>query len=570
MKAWILICAMMLFVISSGCSEPTVVDAEPRISQFEPKFGLGGGKPGDGVLETQSKNSLKTDFLHPDHFACLQVEFSDITNNKELAEVPWEAIEERLLPWVGASNAKLAAIERLWVLLDRENLTPIPGGSSGNPMVMVLEYKAKCDATELEQAVKAKQSELEAETPSSFSAIRLDEKRIAIGDEGLTKKLLENVGSETGLGKQFGRLSLDAEVNGLITIQPIRSFLQGIFDMAASFSPDLKEMAALPDLTQQIDLAFSIDDEKMLVANIVMEDEQMTKKLTRQLSEQFVNGGPGGGGMLPFSAMGGAAPVTMSPVESTAILQEVGKDIAENQLLRVESEGSTVSITLARPEKIKELVAAFVNDGQKQMLVEQRKQSFAKIGAALKAYEEAHGCLPSSEAVVDDGDEVPNQFSWRVAILPELGEQELYDQFDFTKAWDSSENLKVAEQIPDVFKDAMSDAGNQTRIHIPFGEKGLYRSGRKQPKLTDIIDKSIWTAIVVSGGAKSSQVWTQPGTLDVDSTKESDFGVEGENGVFTINAAFKTRIAKRDGGVISAMLTTGGEEKLRRSDFLSN
>ncbi len=583
MKAWKSTWAMLLLIlIAVGCAEPVAVDAEPRTSQFKAKFGLSDAKSEAVVVSnSSSKNSLSVSFLHPDHFACLQVAVSDITNNKEFADVPWESIEEQLLPWVGAKNAKLAVVERLWILVDRENLSPIPGAGGGSPVVMVLEYQQAFDADDLAIAIKTKRIELEdqqsdkargSKAASQFSAMRLDEKRIAIGNVGLTTKLLEGGGSETGLGQMFGQLEIESEINGLVSIQPIRSFLQGIFDMASSFSPALKKLASLPDLTQQIDLAFSVDNEKMLVANIVMEDEQMTKDLTRLLNEQLVNGGAAGsGGMPSFASMGGGkAPMTMSPVESTPIMEEVGKDIRDNQLLSVSSIENTVSITLNRPEKIKQLVAAVVNDGQKQMLVAERKRRLEKIGSALKAYENAHGCLPSSEVIVDDPDGLPNQFSWRVAILPELGEQDIYDQFDFSKPWDGPENLKAAEQIPEVFKNVMEELGNRTRLHIPGGKSGLYRIDRVRPKLSDISDKSIWTAIVISGGSKSAEVWTRPSVLSVDSAEEDSFGEDGENGVFVINAAFKSRIAKRNNGAVTAMLTTDGEEKLNRKDFLSN
>jgi hypothetical protein len=41
--------------------------------------------------------------------------------------------------------------------------------------------------------------------------------------------------------------------------------------------------------------------------------------------------------------------------------------------------------------------------------------------------------------------------SWRVLILPHLGYQELYDQYDFSQPWNSEENLKMATQMPEVF-----------------------------------------------------------------------------------------------------------------------
>jgi hypothetical protein len=44
------------------------------------------------------------------------------------------------------------------------------------------------------------------------------------------------------------------------------------------------------------------------------------------------------------------------------------------------------------------------------------------------------------------------RFSWRVQLLPYLDHQELFDQFRFDEPWDSEHNLKVASDMPDIFR----------------------------------------------------------------------------------------------------------------------
>ena len=41
--------------------------------------------------------------------------------------------------------------------------------------------------------------------------------------------------------------------------------------------------------------------------------------------------------------------------------------------------------------------------------------------------------------------------SWRVAILPDLGYEDLYKQFNLEKPWDSPENKKLLTRKPDVY-----------------------------------------------------------------------------------------------------------------------
>ena len=160
----------------------------------------------------------------------------------------------------------------------------------------------------------------------------------------------------------------------------------------------------------------------------------------------------------------------------------------------------------------------------------------------------------------------PPQFSWRTAILPFLGEQELYDRFDFAKPWDATENLNVAGEIPDVFK--MNDETELTTLQLVAGVDGVYRSERPQPRLSDIKDKSIWTAIVIESSERLSRNWIQPGIVEIDDASSEDLGQDDENGVLMINAAFKVRAVKKDNELIRKVLTSEGGETMSRKDFI--
>jgi hypothetical protein len=42
--------------------------------------------------------------------------------------------------------------------------------------------------------------------------------------------------------------------------------------------------------------------------------------------------------------------------------------------------------------------------------------------------------------------------SWRVAILPYIGEADLFAEFDLTKPWDAAPNLALLNRMPEVFR----------------------------------------------------------------------------------------------------------------------
>ena len=72
-----------------------------------------------------------------------------------------------------------------------------------------------------------------------------------------------------------------------------------------------------------------------------------------------------------------------------------------------------------------------------------------QIGLALHNYSAIYDCFPP--AFVPDEDGRP-MHSWRVLILPYLGEQALYDQYRFDEPWDSPHNSALAALMPSIYQ----------------------------------------------------------------------------------------------------------------------
>src|SRR5262249_8021783 len=80
------------------------------------------------------------------------------------------------------------------------------------------------------------------------------------------------------------------------------------------------------------------------------------------------------------------------------------------------------------------------------------------IGAALERYRDEHDHLPPAVLVGPDG---KTHYSWRVALLPQLGLQKLFDRYHLDQPWDSAANLKLLREMPEVYAlpGSVSDAG---------------------------------------------------------------------------------------------------------------
>ena len=91
---------------------------------------------------------------------------------------------------------------------------------------------------------------------------------------------------------------------------------------------------------------------------------------------------------------------------------------------------------------------------------------FQQIGAALATYHDQHGSFPPAYVLGPDGD---RWHSWRVLLLPYLGEEELSRQYRMDEPWNSPHNLPLAAKIPMAYSSTVasgSDRGITTCLAV--------------------------------------------------------------------------------------------------------
>ena len=113
--------------------------------------------------------------------------------------------------------------------------------------------------------------------------------------------------------------------------------------------------------------------------------------------------------------------------------------------------------------------------------------------------------------------------SWRVLLLPELEQQELFDKFDLTKPWDSPENLPLVEQMPGVFaspfaRSAAEQGRTPYKAIVSDHEQWNTAWPRPGEKLTQrkLKDGPHHTALVVED-LTDPVIWTKP--VDITPTE---------------------------------------------------
>jgi len=141
-----------------------------------------------------------------------------------------------------------------------------------------------------------------------------------------------------------------------------------------------------------------------------------------------------------------------------------------------------------------------------------------QFGLASSMYANIHN-KPLPRAITDD-DGKP-LLSWRVAVLPLLDRQALYDQFHLDEPWDSPHNLPLARQMPSIFTHpAHPELATEwkTLYQIPHGKGALYEAiaGPEQSFIVDAPARPAGIALMVEAAPEFAVVWTKPDDVEID------------------------------------------------------
>jgi len=173
------------------------------------------------------------------------------------------------------------------------------------------------------------------------------------------------------------------------------------------------------------------------------------------------------------------------------------------------------------------------------------------------------GTFPGSaiKQLIGDRRDLGYPFSWRVAILPHIGQQKLIDKYRFDEPWDSNSNVALLSQMPDIFRspyaptDQIAGHTNMLGFAIETGALGT-SSGETIDRFTDGI---AYTIPIVE--TADSIPWTKP--LDIAEANVKPFAdnplrfVRADGFVGTMSPINPTELEK--------MITRNGHEVLAPS-----
>ncbi|MFM8285123.1 MAG: DUF1559 domain-containing protein [Planctomycetaceae bacterium] len=141
----------------------------------------------------------------------------------------------------------------------------------------------------------------------------------------------------------------------------------------------------------------------------------------------------------------------------------------------------------------------------------QCKNNLKQIALAMHNYHDVYGTFPPAVTYSADGKPM---HSWRVLLLPFLGEAGLHGQYNMNEPWDSPANSQLLSQMPKVYAcPSAPQSMGETHYAVPVGAKTMFPPERGV-SIREITDGTSNTIMVVeTQGTKLN--WMAPVDLTV-------------------------------------------------------
>lgn len=515
----------------------------------------------NGVAHPAASNR----FVPDDAFAVLFASPEELVQNDLFASFPVEVFQLQMKAAFGIDPSDIAFAKIILGL-------PDPGQPAFG---IVLEMTRPFDETQLLETLKADSDPTPvgdfnaypiAAGPPGTLLHKVDDKTIIIT---LANYLASMLAANQGTGPlptMMAKTPAGPGISLLMVIESVRPVAsQTAVDLVRMLPPPFLSLAELPELAESVQLNFRFSNQSakldLTITGIDDDAAERAEELQIDAIRDARDLAPGlAKGTVPRSADDALRAAIDKYIErlTKQFFDAVAiKRTGPNVKLTVESElgiasGIVISNFLPPMERMIRTLTRQL-DGSNNM---------RQIMLAIHNYHSAYNRLPPPAIMSADGKPL---LSWRVAVLPFIEEQALYQQFRLDEPWDSEHNLPLSERLPKAFATAgLRLPPGQTVVHAVVGDEiGIRPSERTA--FRDFLDGLSNTILVIESTADSAVVWSKPEDVKIDLEEPLAKFIGSPRKSFRVgmgDGAVTTMADDIDPVKFKAMLTRAGGERI--------
>jgi hypothetical protein len=208
---------------------------------------------------------------------------------------------------------------------------------------------------------------------------------------------------------------------------------------------------------------------------------------------------------------------------------------------RLQREGSLLTLQFTADEEFMQQVAGILEIPIRKMQQSsgrfQSKNNLKQLGLAMHNWHEVYKVFPAHANYSPDGKPL---LSWRVHVLPYVGNSPLYNEFRLNEPWDSAHNKQLISRMPPLFAvpgSAVAREGKTGYVFPILKDGSTLTTGTKDGiQIKELTDGTSNTAMTVVADDEHSVIWTKPDDLMLDPENPLR-GLRVVDGVFTVGLA---------------------------------
>jgi hypothetical protein len=175
----------------------------------------------------------------------------------------------------------------------------------------------------------------------------------------------------------------------------------------------------------------------------------------------------------------------------------------------------------------------------------QSANNLKQIGLGIQSYEYIHRVLPAPSR---SSGALKGKLSWRVAILPYIEEEALYEQFRLDEDWDSPHNLNVLKSnpMPAIYASPRARPGDERKTYYQYftGPGTCFPTPFTRKRIDWIAAGPSNTWLVAE--AKTPVEWTRPADIEVRPGQEVELGGIFDGDFIVLYADGSTQYVRKD------------------------
>jgi len=327
-----------------------------------------------------------------------------------------------------------------------------------------------------------------------------DDKTMVTAEEEILLAMMTATDVSSPLIEQLKKTDIGHDAVAVVVTAPVADMITTI--LAEERPPEIVDEAVgtVLDTVEAATLTADLQGDTLLTVAISAKDAPAAAKLDEFVRNWFEKGKqtyPGARDELAADMPAGLGDTLAKLADETI------------NAVNIDKKGNDVVIRVKMPERLADLPQALkpmIRESRDNAKRARRMNNLHQIGIAMLHHTSMTGQFPAAAITDKEGKPL---LSWRVKILPFVDEQDLYDRFKLDEPWDSEHNIKLVDEMPEIYQIEGHEREGETNLMVFVGEGAPLSDMKTAPGLVQDGSK----IMVVQVGADKAVPWSKPADL---------------------------------------------------------